>query len=823
MQQKLKQHGLALLFVFAIVATGCYLAWPIYQTWYAIVVAAAAALLGAAIQTLFLLKKPAVMMRILVVLLGLLLLVPISMPALWQHLPESFTTGMLDGIAALVLGWKQLLTLSLPVGEYQTVLVPLAVVSYLTAFLACLLATTKRPYTAAFPALLPLLFATFFGQVFASPSVGYSVFILPAPYEFIGWLITATLLALWVRLTADRERRLRLRRGAKLAQRGSTSDAAENTAAEQTVKPVEKKRGGAIGGILFMVVSAILVTALAAPYANGFDRRSPRQAITPEVLDQLQLNLLSAYRSSKTDTGLKTELFRVESNDKLPERMRLAVLNEYTGTDFRISADTNFGRFPSGVGAFDSTQVTVTMGSAYSGVWAPISPPLGSTPSFDGPNATALSKSFYSDGELGAALAIGDGAGLTRGDSYTIRMSHRTDTEKGLVADPRNAKRLDDKEYPELTSWIADQEQPANGAGYTELLQRLRARGYLSHALQNTDGSDDWLNLNGQKMQFYSSPAGHSAARVEKLFEQLNDQASSLPENAPASQYVAAIGDDEQFATAAALIAQALGYDARVVIGTRLSGADTAVPSCDNGVCTGANLAAWVEVSGVDGKWVSFDVTPQTENPPMELSLGQQFPEFPTVPEERNADQVEPPLGNTDEQENNEEAAADTFVDVALPYLRAASLALLGILLLLLPLLFIPMIKRLTRRKRKREQVPSYAAIAAWDELRDRAIDAGVIADDNTTRPTQAAVIGTPTAVYLAAVADWAAFAKQRVTKENAEVAWQIAEKELSERDREIGRWQRLKEAYSLRRFKRLKTLKTGVKAAFQKLRGKRG
>lgn len=82
MQQKLKQHGLALLFVFAIVATGCYLAWPIYQTWYAIVVAAAAALLGAAIQTLFLLKKPPVMVRILVLLIGLLLLVPISMPAL---------------------------------------------------------------------------------------------------------------------------------------------------------------------------------------------------------------------------------------------------------------------------------------------------------------------------------------------------------------------------------------------------------------------------------------------------------------------------------------------------------------------------------------------------------------------------------------------------------------------------------------------------------------------------------------------------------------------------------------------------------------------
>src|SRR5690606_31874624 len=146
-----------------------------------------------------------------------------------------------------------------------------------------------------------------------------------------------------------------------------------------------------------------------------------------------------------------------------------------------------------------------------------------------------------------------------------------------------------------------------------ELVDRLRARGYLSHALRSDDDAADW-NAALQARADYevtASRAGHSAPRIEEHFGPLVEQQRRAGDDAPEQLLIAGIGDDEQFATAAALLARYLGFESRVVVGVRLgdTGAELGVEPCAE-VCTGANVTAWAEARAASGGWVVLDATP---------------------------------------------------------------------------------------------------------------------------------------------------------------------------------------------------------------------
>ncbi|MGL1797778.1 hypothetical protein ACSTIM_23335, partial [Vibrio parahaemolyticus] len=97
-----------------------------------------------------------------------------------------------------------------------------------------------------------------------------------------------------------------------------------------------------------------------------------------------------------------------------------------------------------------------------------------------------------------------------------------------------------------------------------------RERGYLSHGLAPATGAaaPAWTtDLPGYQLQ--PSASGHSLARIDTMFQRLLEREDD-PRAQTTNNYVAAVGDDEQFAVAAALIAHQLGYPARVVVGTRL-------------------------------------------------------------------------------------------------------------------------------------------------------------------------------------------------------------------------------------------------------------
>src|SRR5690606_24310818 len=119
---------------------------------------------------------------------------------------------------------------------------------------------------------------------------------------------------------------------------------------------------------------------------------------------------------------------------------------------------------------------------------------------------------------------------------------------------------------PHLKQWVAAHSRGDGGDALRGLVDLLRERGYLSHALA-TPGNDEeprWaVELAGYELQ--PSAAGHSLARIDQLFERLLEREQNV--QSPSESFVAAVGDDEQFAVAVALIAGELGFPSRVVIG----------------------------------------------------------------------------------------------------------------------------------------------------------------------------------------------------------------------------------------------------------------
>ena len=214
------------------------------------------------------------------------------------------------------------------------------------------------------------------------------------------------------------------------------------------------------------------------------------------------------------------------------------------------------------------------------------------------------------------------------------------------------------------------------------LVQLLRERGYLSHGLAPASGSapPKWAaDLSGYQVQ--PSASGHSLARIETMFQRLLDREDD-PRAAASGNYVAAVGDDEQFAVAVALIAHELGFPARVVVGARLTSADPALPTCDAGTCRAEDLSAWTEVQGTDGQWAAIDVPPQREQSPSLEVTEQRDPENVTEVRPDTVDDVVPPAPLQEDNTLNDENRADDGLDLARlwPILRITGLSLLVVL-----------------------------------------------------------------------------------------------------------------------------------------------
>ena len=830
---------------------GIVAAWPIYRSPWLLVVALAGVLLGAGLAAASSRWRWSPFTTVLA-LLGVFLLtvVPVAEPQRFAELAAapgtaipSLGRGIVDGLASVVLGWKQLLTLTLPVGTYQAVLVPAYLVFLLSALLvvgAALRGGRIAPL-AAIPLLVPVAFGAVFGAAAASPPMPLGPVTIPAPREIALWCATGGLAAIWVMWSSGVDRRSALRRGRI---EGSRSSPATSTG---------RVRRWSLGlAILALAVSVALLAAPLLSAARAGERAALRDDIDPAVVLRERPTPLSAYRVFKRDDAFDAPLFTVRTEGGTPARLRLAVLDAYDGVDFHVGTGEaeRFTRFPSSGPVPEPVTVTVSVQAGYADIWAPIAD-LGSVPRFTGPRAAELADSFFVNRSAEAAIAVpatsregadgaesGDGPGLRDGDGYRVTMSAEKDpTLRSGPGSSSSAKAgsagVDLDAMPQLAAWLQLQDQPANAEGLSELIARLRARGYLSHSL-NADGGDPlWLTQLNKSYGtvFQASPGGQSISRIEALFAQLNAQQRSAGSSAGSRELVAGIGDDEQFSVAAALIARALGFESRVVLGVRLDARDGSadrtgdpvpgVPNCLD-TCTGENLAAWIEVRGADGIWAPLDVTPQSSDRPSAPAKGQRFPEYPSIPDQRDAREVEPPVGVGEPDESDAPSRPPGREDPASSdALRIAGLASTALALVALPLLFLPLAKRIRARRRRRDPHPELRAIGAWYEAVGLAQDLRILPvssgrgarnprsrrEGATLRETRGelademSAAGFFAAPLLAREVDAAVFSAEGISAARADALWQEVGAQRASVLARLSFWRRWSARYSLRSY----------------------
>ena len=775
--------GIGAVVASALIATAA--AYPIYAHPRVWLVAAVAVPLGVgSVVIARMLRLHAVWTASVVVVGYLIAVVPVAVPSALGA-PGRILRGVVDGIVGVVLGWKQLLTVSLPAAEYQAVLVPLLLVLLVGSLAASALVVAGGRWAPV--AVVPMLGMTVFGAAFGSPEVGPDVVLgpvsIPAPLHVLLGLLAVAVCLVWLvsrmRLARNRALRAARDRAATVRQRGESRVGA-------------LRRQALAAGIVLVAVAAGL---LAAPLARDLGpREALREGIDPLLLLERQPSLLATYRGWFAGNAFDEELFRVRGAAGV-ERLRIATLDSYDGHTFRVSssADAAGVRFTRVPRTDDrAAELTVTIGPGYSGAWVPLAEAGDSAPIFTGPRAEELAAAYYASVALDAGIVVtdGDDVGLRAGDSYRIPAASARD--EVFLASVGGDELLDQDAYPALAAWVEEQEVGRSGADLLELVERLRSRGYLSHALRFDEDAAGWVEALQARAdyEFTASRAGHSTARIEELFRSLVEQQRRAGAGASDELLIAGIGDDEQFATAAALLARQLGFDSRVVVGVRMgdAGADDGVPPCTE-VCTGANVTVWAEARAASGDWAVLDATPQFVQVPSTISPSEVPPENPTAPREPVVGVLDPPAAVSDETASNHESEAtdDVWADSLFPALVTVGVSALALALLLLPLFVFPVLKSLRRRWRRRARASEVAIVGAWHELIDHYVDYRQTVPEGLTRVETADAMDRPMALALAELVDQAVFADQPPTAEDGAQSWRLVDEETRQLSAQLG------------------------------------
>ena len=263
------------------------------------------------------------------------------------------------------------------------------------------------------------------------------------------------------------------------------------------------------------------------------------------------------------------------------------------------------------------------------------------------------------------------------------------------------------------------------------------------------------------------------------------------------------VGDDEQFATAGALIAQAFGYQSRVVVGVRLgTGEVGGIPEC-NHVCSGKNLAAWIQVRAPGaGGWTTFDIEPQFANAPHIVNVQFQPPKNPTAPKQQQAQTIHSQAtSHTDHALSHTSSAPNSDWFAALARIIAVLiLVLLTFVLIALPFFVILVAKQIRLVRRQQAGSPDVSVVGAWEELIDVFIDHRIPIPSGTRREI-ALHIGTDAVSELANIADRAVFSEDVLSREILKNAWRATTTEKLRVRHERGWWASLWARLSLRSF----------------------
>lgn len=820
-----------LAFVAALTVTAAVAAWPIYASTGFVVLAIAAPVLGGGLAFLATVRRwSAPLVGAVAVGVVAVVGVPLAVPSALSSL-DRLPRGFVDLALGLVTGWKQLVTIEIPVGDYQATLAPALVVFFAGPLLALLATWRVGPSGLWAAPVLGLMqaFGLLFGAADADAPVRLGPLALAAPREMVlgfGALLLLVALLVW---RADWRRRAALR----------VTEVATGVHHAGSQSSAVARRALTAAGMLAV---AALAAGAAAPALATAPRAVLRSTLEPDLRIRDEVSPLAAYRESFAGDAYESILFRLSGQGAADvDRIRLATLESYDGQVYRVGdpratpgESTDFRRVPTRLPGSPSGGAAVAIEiESLDGIWAPL--PVGATEvSFSGDRAAALADSFYYSDDLDAGVGLA-ADGWQPGDVLLVRVAPAsTATVAGLAA-PRAGDADEDPLIPtELERWVERQGVASDGQGLQDLVDRLRARGYLSHAL--TETSAPWL-ADLDDAAFVPSAPGHSLDRIAALFAALlrqEDEVGASPD-APAADaaLVAAVGDDEQFATAAALLARHLGFSSRVVVGFRVSAdVEVAQPAaCGGGECRGRNLTAWAEVRDVDGSWLPLDASPQFANPLTPAIDSSRDPEIPTEVPSQIADSVVPPEGAPGEGGGEDEERPDPGVDLSWLWaiLRVVGTVALVAVAVLAPFASILAAKAFRRAARRREPDPESRIARGWQEWLDAAVDHGARLPANSTRSTIASAVSLARrsrpadvewadAGALAERADRAVFAAVAPDSAEGEAFWAIVDADRRLWATGLSPWQRVRAALSLRSFTRAVDARQLVSAPARRL-----
>ncbi len=532
-----------------------------------------------------------------------------------------------------------------------------------------------------------------------------------------------------------------------------------------------------VGGTAVVAAAATVGALTGAALAPPPDTRFVlRERIEPPLVPLEFPSPLAGFRQF-TKLLEDEVLFTV---DGLPadQRLRLATMDAYDGHIWTVAGATTTAGGSGGfslVGAelpapplltpADPVALAIEVGD-YADVWIPT---VGYATSLSLPTATRdeLEGLRYNPATGGVVLQDG----LEAGDRIV------------LVAVPQAAAPDDDalRDVPTATVELAPvavipdvvaARAAEITAGQTSPIAQLRAieqtlqtTGYLSH---------------GSASDAAPSLAGHGADRMSDLF-------TTEP----------MVGDEEQYASAFALMARSLGYPARIVLGfapetTGAAGGPVEV--------RGGDVTAWVEVAFDGVGWLPFSPTPEQTDVPQD-----QVPE----PQSEPQPQVRQPPRSQLEQDDLvtaveiEDPDADDDGLAALPaWVGVVAVAIaVPTLLLLLPALVVAALKARRAHRRRTAAARHDAVAGAWDEALDRLLELGYATPGRATRVVAARELehaGADGLVAVARRADTAVFAGLDVSDAEVADAWADAERVVAAGSAGVSRRRRLASRYRL-------------------------
>ncbi len=686
--------------------------------------------------------------------------------ALFGFLPSLDTLRELA--LAAVFSWKQLLTSQAPLPGED----PLVVVVFLTTLLASVLAGSfalRLPRAFAWAVLPPaalLMVAIAFGLPHpAAPLLQGALFVGVA----VAWL-------------AYRGNLLRgTGRGAVAEGQGSSTLARSATV----------RRLGLGAGVLVVALVAGGATSAIA----GLE--SPRYVLRDVVIPPFDVreypSPLQSFRGYVRDAKDQV-LFTV---DGLPEgaRVRLATMDAYDGVVYNVSGNGagGSGSFlrvgerisPAGATKVEGKPATLnfTMG-ALGGVWVPDAG-YPTRLAFEGKRSDDLARSLHYNPGSGVAVVT---SGLREGDSYemdTVIPGIPSDTAlaDAVFAGTKMPKQTGIPLTAASTAGDLTGDADTPIAQARALAAALSTTGFFSHGLEGEP----------------RSRAGHGAERLDALLGE--DQM---------------VGDDEQYATAMAVMASQLGIPARVVMGfypdPKSTGASFAA--------TGDTLHVWVEVAFQDLGWVVFDPTPPDDQVPTDEDTKPRTDPKPQViqppPPPQEPVQL-PPEIPADDGENDDDPAAGEWLTTLLWAVGGS----LGVLLVLAAPFFAILVLKLGRRKRRRARERTADQISGgWDEFVDRVVDLGAPVPPRGTRRSGALAVedhfavvpGTGemtesasggAAIALADRADAEVFGPGDPSAEDVEAFWHDVDASATELASTQSKWRQLRARVSPRSLRR--------------------